>query len=235
MRRSLIGLLLILTVVGVTLRAGATEAQKQTEKPKPDYRGLLLFAPRPDYPYEARRARITGSGVVIMQIDTSTGKVVSCRMSPTTGNSALDAAALYAFRQWRFKPGTTFHMAQIPITFTMSGEVLTEYRVKEKPMDEALAAFLGKGTVEKGPIPAYPRSVAWTNKQGKAVFELHVQRDGRVSEVRILKASGDAVFDRTAVETLRKWRLRRGPLILELPLSFKLTPASYEVDIPKNR
>src|SRR4051812_7760648 len=177
MRPSLIRLLLILTVVGGIPRAAATEAQKQAQKPKPDYRGLLLFAPRPDYPYEARGARITGSGVVIMQIDTSTGKVVSCRMSPSTGNSALDAAALYAFRQWRFKAGTTFHMAQIPITFTMSGEVLTEYRVKEKPMDEALAAFLGKGTVTKGPIPAYPRSVPWVNKQGKGVYELHVQQD----------------------------------------------------------
>jgi hypothetical protein len=40
---------------------------------------------------------------------------------------------------------------------------------------------------------------------------------------------------RVAAKTLRKWRLRRGPLILELPLSFKLTPTKYTVDIPKDR
>lgn len=102
-------------------------------------------------------------------------------------------------------------------------------------MGEALAAFLGKGTVIKAPIPAYPRTIPWTIKQGKGVYELHVQKDGSVSEVKILKRSGDEVFDRTAVETLRRWKLRRGPLNLELPLAFKLTPTSYEVNIPKDR
>jgi TonB family protein len=232
MRHNLIGVLLLAIVACEPTQARAAKVQEHERKP--NYRALVLNAPRPDYPYEARRGRITGSGVAILQIDKSTGKVVSCRMDPSTGSTVLDAGAMEAFRQWRFKPGTVA-MARIPITFAVGGQVLTEYRVKEKPMDEALAAFLGKGTVEKGPIPAYPRSVPWTNKQGKAVFELHAQKDGRVSEVRILKASGDAVFDRIAVDTLRKWRLRRGPLILELPLSFKLTPASYEVDIPKNR
>lgn len=212
-------------------------AAKPQEHLQPDYRAVVISGPRPDYPYEARRGRITGSGVVVIQVDTSTGKVVSCQMNPSTGNTVLDAAALYAFRQWRFKPGTVA-MARIPIHFVMSGmsaEVRTEYHVKEKPMDDALAAFLGKGTVEKGPIPAYPRSVPWTTKEGNGRYELHVGRDGRVAEVRVLKRSGDEIFDRTTVETLRRWRLRRGPLILELPLSFKLTPSHYSVSIPKTR
>ena len=117
----------------------------------------------------------------------------------------------------------------------MGGKVVTEYHVKERPMDDALAVFLGKGTVENGPIPAYPRSIPWTTKQGTGRYELHVQKDGRVSEVRVLKRSGDDIFDRTAVETLRQWRLRRGPLILELPLSFRLAPSRYSVSIPKSR
>lgn len=208
-------------------------AAKPQERPKLDYRAIVQ-AYLPEYPYEARRAHITGRGVVALKIDTLTGKVVSCEMDPSTGNVELDAAALQAFRQWRFKPGT-FPRIKIPVRFTMSGEVQTEYHVKEKPIDDALAAFLGKGTVEKGPIPAYPRSVPWTTKQGNGRYELHVQKDGRVLEVRILKRSGDEIFDRTTVETLRQWRLRRGPLILELPLSFKLTPSHYSVSIPKTR
>jgi TonB family protein len=108
-----------------------------------------------------------------------------------------------------------------------------DYHVKEKSMDEALAGFLGRGTVDNGPVPAYPRSIPWTKKQGKGVYEIHVRKDGTVSEVKILKRSGDEVLDRTAVETLRKWHLRRGPLILELPLAFRLTPGHYSVDIPK--
>lgn len=214
--------------------AHGIRAAKPDRRPEPDYRSLIVKAYRPDYPYEARRARITGSGVVAMQIDTSTGKVVSCDMDPCTGNIELDVAALTAFRQWRFKPGTVAR-ARIPITFTMDGQARTEYRVKEKPADDALAAFLGKGTVIKGPIPAYPRSIPWSTKQGVGRYELHIEKDGRVSEVRILKSSGDGVFDRTTVDTLRTWRLRRGPLILELPLSFRLTPTHYSVAIPKSR
>jgi TonB family protein len=207
-------------------------AAKPQEHPKLDYHAIVR-AEAPAYPWEARRAHITGRGVVAIEIDAS-GKVVSCRMDPSTGNVELDRAALIAFRQWRFKPGT-FPRIKIPIRFTMSGEVQTEYHVKEKPVDDALAAFLGKGTVEKGPIPAYPRSVPWATKEGTGRYELHVQKDGRVSEVRVLKRSGDDIFDRTTVETLRQWRLRRGPLILELPLSFKLTPSHYSVSIPKTR
>ena len=208
-------------------------AAKPEERRKLDYHAIVR-AEAPVYPYECRRAHITGSGVVAIEIDPSKGKVVSCEMDPSTGNVELDRAALIAFRQWRFKPGT-FPRIKIPIRFTIGGEVQTEYHVKEKPVDDALAAFLGKGTVENGPIPAYPRSVPWTTKQGSGRYEIHVRKDGHVSEVRVLKRSGDDIFDRTTVETLRQWRLRRGPLILELPLSFKLTPTHYSVAIPKSR
>ncbi len=98
-------------------------------------------------------------------------------------------------------------------------------------MDDVLAAFLGKGTVRKGPIPAYPRRPSWTNKSGKGVYELHADKEGRITQVKILKSSSDAVFDREAVKTLGKWRLNRGPIIIELPLRFRLTPRSYSVDV----
>lgn len=194
----------------------------------------MIFKPRIQYPYEARRNRITGSGIIVVELDRATGKVKSASMAPSTGSGILDQAALSAFRQARFKPGTQSPI-KIPISFTVRGNVVTEYRVKQKPMDKALASFLGKGTVLKGPIPAYPRFPQWTFKRGKGVYELHAQNDGRVVDVKVLKGSGDDAFDRVAVKTLRKWRLRRGPLILELPLSFTLTPTSYSVDIPKNR
>jgi TonB family protein len=227
------GLRRAFSLVALAVATQHIRAAKPQDHPKLDYHAIVR-AEAPIYPYEARRAHITGSGVVAIEIDPSTGKVVSCHMDPSTGNVELDRATLIAFRQWRFKPGT-FPRIKIPIRFTMSGEVQTEYHVKEKPVDDALAAFLGKGTVEKGPIPAYPRSVPWTTKQGTGRYQLHVQKDGRVSEVKVLKRSGDDTFDQTAVETLRQWRLRRGPLILELPLSFALTPTHYSVSIPKNR
>jgi protein TonB len=79
-----------------------------------------ISAPRPEYPYEARRTKTTGSGVCVMTIDTASGAVTSAEMAQSTGSPVLDNAATSAFRRWRFKPGG-FSKVRTPITFTMSG------------------------------------------------------------------------------------------------------------------
>jgi TonB family protein len=189
------------------------------------------------YPYWARVHRITGKGVAVMKIDPATGKVTSCYMAISTGSALLDDAALTSFRTFRFKPGGA-PAVKCPIDFTLSPagtEEFSGFYVRAKPTDEALAPFLGKGTVEEGPMPAYPRSVPWTDKHGKGIYEIHVKKDGTVSDVKILTRSGDDVFDRAAVDTLRQWHLHRGPLIIELPLVFNLTPTHYSVGVPKKR
>jgi protein TonB len=83
-------------------------------------RAVAVSAPRPEYPYEARRSRATGSGVCVMTVDTATGAVTSAVMAQSTGNPILDNAATSAFRRWRFKPGTVSKV-RTPITFTMTG------------------------------------------------------------------------------------------------------------------
>lgn len=74
----------------------------------------------PEYPFEARRSRITGHGILLGQVDYKTGTVTSVRMEKSTGSRILDQAALSAFRQWRFKPGTT-RQFRVPITYNMAG------------------------------------------------------------------------------------------------------------------
>ena len=81
---------------------------------------FALFAPRPQYPYEARRQKITGDGIAFMIIDPTTGNVTDVTMSKSTGNSFLDNAAVTGFRRWRFKPGTV-SSATCPVTFTPTG------------------------------------------------------------------------------------------------------------------
>ncbi len=83
-------------------------------------KAVAISAPRPEYPYEARRSKITGSGVCVMSVDTGSGAVTSAEMSSSTGNPILDNAATSAFRRWRFKPGTVSKV-RTPITFTMTG------------------------------------------------------------------------------------------------------------------
>jgi protein TonB len=98
-------------------------------KPKPASLGpmsmssakaVAVSAPRPEYPYEARRSKITGSGVCVMTVDPGSGSVTSAEMAQSTGSPVLDNAATSAFRRWRFKPGTVSRV-RTPITFTMSG------------------------------------------------------------------------------------------------------------------
>jgi TonB family protein len=81
---------------------------------------MAVSAPRPEYPYEARRSKITGSGVCVMTIDPGSGSVTSAEMAQSTGSPILDNAATSAFRRWRFKPGSVSKV-RTPITFTMSG------------------------------------------------------------------------------------------------------------------
>ena len=81
---------------------------------------FALSAPRPEYPYEARRQRITGDGVAILTVDPASGAVVDVSMSKSTGNQFLDNAALTGFRRWRFRPGTVSSVT-CPVTFTLTG------------------------------------------------------------------------------------------------------------------
>ena len=79
-----------------------------------------LMAPRPEYPYEARRQRLTGSGVALLSINSDTGSVVEVSMLRSTGSTVLDQATISGFRRWRFKPGTVSRV-QSPITYTLTG------------------------------------------------------------------------------------------------------------------
>lgn len=81
---------------------------------------IALSAPRPEYPYEARRQKITGSGIVAMTVDPATGRVTEVSMWQSTGSPYLDHAAITGFRKWRFKPGTALRIKS-PITYTLTG------------------------------------------------------------------------------------------------------------------
>ena len=191
-----------------------------------------IFAPPPDYSDEARTKRLTGSGVAVVDIDPSTGKVTRAVMAVSTGHDILDRASVTAFKAWRFVPNTV-SKAKIPITYTMTGPGATELQVvKSRSMEELLASFLGKGNLLNGPVPKYPKFSPWPNKEGKGTYQIQFDKEGKVAEVRILKSSADAIFDREAVSTLHQWRLRKGPLLVQLPLAFKLTSDSYRVWIP---
>ena len=83
-------------------------------------KAVVLSAPRPDYPYEARSRHITGSGVAVISVDPNSGLAVDATMEQSIGNLILDNSTVSAFRRWRFKPGTPARV-RIPITFVLAG------------------------------------------------------------------------------------------------------------------
>jgi TonB family protein len=100
------------------------QASKAKAKPEKvmdisEAKALATYAPRPQYPYEARVRYQTGWGVAVVKVSLKTGAVTSAKMVRSTGWPILDNATLSAFRQWRFKPGTATAV-KIPIGFSMS-------------------------------------------------------------------------------------------------------------------
>jgi protein TonB len=83
-------------------------------------KAMMAYAPRPVYPYEARRRRLTGSGVALLTVDQTSGDVIDVMMAQSCGNAILDNSTRDALRRWRFKPGTAAKVL-VPITYTLMG------------------------------------------------------------------------------------------------------------------
>lgn len=83
-------------------------------------KATVAYAPRPVYPYEARRQRVTGSGVALLTVDQTSGTVTDVRMAQSCGNVILDNSTIDALRRWRFKPGGVTQV-EVPITYTLMG------------------------------------------------------------------------------------------------------------------
>jgi TonB family protein len=83
-------------------------------------KAMVAYAPRPVYPYEARRQRVTGSGLALLTIDQTSGTVTDVLMTQSCGNVILDNSTRDALRRWRFRPGSVTKV-QVPITYTLMG------------------------------------------------------------------------------------------------------------------
>ena len=113
-RRKLIRELTLLLVFAFFF-ASSVHAQTQTP-PTRQQPPKAIYSPKPVYRPEWAKQGLAGKGVVLVTIDQQTGSVTGARMLQSTGNSQLDGAALQAYSQWRFQPGTGSQV-KIPIEF----------------------------------------------------------------------------------------------------------------------
>jgi TonB family protein len=103
----------VATLVSVSsLHAQSASPVRQPPPPR------AIYTPKPVYRAEWAKQRLSGKGVVLVNIDKQTGNVTGARMLTSTGNQQLDGAALQAYSQWRFDPRTVVvSQLKIPIEF----------------------------------------------------------------------------------------------------------------------
>ncbi len=75
----------------------------------------------PAYSYDDRKNHRQGAGIFRLTLDPTTGVPREVRVLKSTGFPTLDAAAVAAFAQWRWRPGK-WRQIDLPVNFTMSGD-----------------------------------------------------------------------------------------------------------------
>jgi len=79
------------------------------------------------------------------------------------------------------------------------------------------------------PKPPYPLAARRQGAEGRVVLRVQVLEDGRCTEVHIVRSSGHALLDASALTTVRRWRFvpatRAGKPVsswVEVPIHFQL-------------
>jgi len=66
------------------------------------------------------------------------------------------------------------------------------------------------GNTLAAPGVGYPEEAQKTKATGSGVYELRIDRAGKTTAVTIVKSSGNAVLDKAATTTFKKWRFKPG-------------------------
>ena len=93
---------LSLLIAASSVLIGSAAQSEPTESTlKPEW---AVYTPDPAYPHVAWLNGWQGTGVFVMRIQIKSGLVKEVHVQRSTGHKDLDAAAISALKQWRFKP-----------------------------------------------------------------------------------------------------------------------------------
>ena len=106
-------------VSSMMMIAGGSGVSFGAQPPVLTVEQAAMFTPKPKYPEQARRQRLMGKGIFLLNVNAKTGQVTSIKVEQKTGYELLDMAALKALIKWRFKPNT-FTRVHVPVLFGMS-------------------------------------------------------------------------------------------------------------------
>jgi len=98
-----------LVLWSVALAAGHVRVRKDQD---------IVYYPTPEYPLEARREHMTGTGIFVLEVDAPSGTVTRVKVVRSTGFPILDKSAVDTLKRWRFRPNKVAKI-RIPITFSI--------------------------------------------------------------------------------------------------------------------
>jgi TonB family protein len=75
-------------------------------------------SPSAGYPEEARKKKLSGSGLYELQINKG-GTTTAVAIVKSSGSAVLDQAARSAFLKWRFTPGV-FRTVRVPVNWSVN-------------------------------------------------------------------------------------------------------------------
>jgi protein TonB len=101
--------------------------------------------------------------------------------------------------------------AQIPLdTFEPSTPVVfTRSTVPQPKAPPALVIRKAKPLYRHNPPPRYPRLARKRKYQGVVILEVFVNRDGSVGDAKVIKSSGYAILDKTAMKSVKKKSVKK--------------------------
>ena len=210
----------LLYIVSLILVANLLMAQTDDDALYVDYESMPAFLGGQDslfrylsqnirYPEVSKTQKEEGRAIVQFVI-TKTGAVDSVKVVKSSGYTALDAEALRVVESMpKWIPGKKFGKAvnmkyTIPVNFKLpENKPAEEKRVftklERQPEfpggKEALLKFL-KDNVQ------YPKDAQRNSEEGRSVVSFIVNKDGSISDVKVVKSSGSPSLDEEAVRVL---------------------------------
>jgi TonB family protein len=152
----------------------------------------IISSPEPKYPFEARLHCDEGAGRFQIEFN-SAGRAQTVTVVKSTGHAILDKACIETFYQWQVKPNA-FEKMIVPINFHMSGE--------EAAVLRRLRAHLVWAVAPVAPIDTRMHGIG-----GAGHFQLTIDPNtGRVTDIKIVKTTGDRRLDEASIKALRQWR-----------------------------
>ena len=215
---------LIPTLLLGSLLCGAWPTRAIAQETAPYKPGGSVSAPRvltdvkPKYTADALRNKISGK-VMLECVVRADGMPSDIRVTQSLDRE-LDAEAIKALEQWRFRPGEKDGKAvnvkvDIEMTFTLRAK---DTAAAEPPIPAEAPApdvIYKPGNGVSAPVlvkdvkPFYPPAAMTARVQGAVTLQCVVLKDGSVGDVRVTR-SLDPDIDREASETLKKWTFKPG-------------------------